>query len=313
MLTSGRKIEKSRIRGTLFLCTTTPRTSVSVLNPDGIDGRMRILSLLTVATAVGVAAGDAVGNDGNDGEGGHDGEDGSDVLSDFVRARGWKEVTLLAPSACDGRARRLAATLRRRALRNLKVNCLDVAAVAAGAAAGSLAAVRENISEYFDVLGVLKPHSLLVLLEGRGLDGAELDALRSVRVTSAFFLMEFWNDWRAAPSLVHTFKFEEDVVVMPASLSRPGLPAPALKVSYDLQGARLRCNAIDFWPYHAVGECADGHRDCDLFGPYADVWHLMEKRYNFTTQVRIHEMYMQHDHQKNPEFFFSSKIKHKPI
>ncbi len=216
-------------------------------------------------------------------------------LSTFIRARGWRVVTLVMPDCRRGG--REAASLRRGALRDLALNCLSLVDIASGHhgqhSEGVLALVGDDndLQDYIGILEVVRSHSLVMVAEGRELSEEELDLFRAADISSAFYLAEVRDGGGMAFWLVHTLKNEQRSVMMPISFSKThldgGKDVPLMKFKYDMQGARLFCNSITFMPYHVVEKCNNEFKNCHVYGPYADIWKELEERYNFTTQVNM--------------------------
>ncbi len=191
---------------------------------------------------------------------------------------------------------RMATLMVKGVLKDIKTNCLDyhqnnnnnnIDGEEPAARHATIAVIsRRRITDHLDVLTTARSHSLLVLVRGRALYGVEVDALRSLDANSAFFLAQHWDvdgEAKVTFQLVHTFQRDRNLVTMLVSFH----PAPPLAASldYDLQGAKLYSSVVDYWPYVTVERCDGEARNCQLSGPYADLWRLLEHKYNFTTQV----------------------------
>ena len=220
-------------------------------------------------------------------------------LGGFVQSMGWKEVTLLMTSCGDTTGRRLALSIVRSDLRGVKVNCLEVGLVSSGQGTlgnseGTLAIVEDKgLTDFFGLLDLVNPHNLALFLRRRKLTKHEEDLLANLSITTAFYVAEHWKanfSSAASYSLVHTFKHDKKLVRMEVTFlkasNKEGETMFLPRVNYNLEGARLYCNVITFKPYHIVKKCDNMSRNCIVIGPYADIWRLLEAKYNFTTQVK---------------------------
>ncbi len=211
----------------------------------------------------------------------------------FIQAKGWKEVTLLVAASCDHRAQAFALRLvKSPGIKGTRVNCRSVKHFATDKdvmAKGVIGLVHDTILDYLDVLGVVSQHHLLLLLQDRELSKVETEALQLVQVNSAFYVAEQLQSGTPSSSfwLVHTFQRETNHVRIGVSLTTGiGDGRYDLEMDYNLQGAKLHCNILNWWPYFEVDRCnLDGEKDCTVSGPHADIWKLLERKYNFTTQV----------------------------
>ncbi len=216
-------------------------------------------------------------------------------LSSFVRSMGWKEVSLVLKSCSSWKGRHTAISFFRKDLSGLAVTCSDLEKAASGkmledgATRGTLAVVRGDLPNFVNILDKVKPHSLVLIMDKMRLTSGELSILEKANVTSAFYMLEL-QEGLTHYWLVHTFKDQSKVAKMPVSLSssystKRDDVVLVPKISYDLHGAVLRCNALTYSPYFAVENCDTELKNCQVSGPYADMWKEMERKYNFTTQV----------------------------